>query len=80
MPLVAKRKPKKRSEAEIQSDLLEVMAKTGRKLLDNRIVDDPRMVDVGMIWGGGFPPDRGGPLRWADLIGMSEKLFGKTFY
>ena len=36
--------------------------------------------DIGMIWGVGFPPDRGGPMKWADLTGMSEQLFGKTFY
>ena len=38
------------------------------------------MIDIGMIWGTGFPADRGGPLKWADLMGLSEKLFGKTFY
>jgi len=33
-----------------------------------------------MIWGTGFPADKGGPMKWADLIGLSEQLFGKRFY
>jgi hypothetical protein len=38
------------------------------------------MIDVGIIWGLGFPPDKGGPMKWADLIGLSQKLYGKNFY
>jgi hypothetical protein len=52
----------------------------GKNLLDRSIVDDPRMIDMGMIWGTGFPPDRGGPLKWADLTSLSTELFGKPFY
>jgi hypothetical protein len=33
-----------------------------------------------MIWGVGFPADKGGPMKWADLTGMSHRLFGKNFY
>ena len=56
------------------------MIEVGKDLLDRNIVDDPRMIDVGMIWGTGFPPDKGGPMKWADLIGLSEEMFGKKFY
>jgi hypothetical protein len=38
------------------------------------------MIDMGMIWGTGYPADKGGPLKWADMTGFSEKLFGRTFY
>lgn len=54
--------------------------KVARDLLDREVVGDPRMIDVGMIWATGFPSDKGRPLKWADLIGLSEKLFGKKFY
>ena len=80
LPLIAKREPKEKTEEEIQTDLLTALIGVGRDLLDRQIVDDPRMIDVGMIWGTGFPPDKGGPLKWADLIGLSQKLFGKNFY
>jgi 3-hydroxyacyl-CoA dehydrogenase/enoyl-CoA hydratase/3-hydroxybutyryl-CoA epimerase len=80
LPLIAKREPKELTEDEIQMGLLESMVQVGKDLLDRKIVNDPRMVDVGMIWATGFPPDKGGPLKWSDLIGLSEKLFGKNFY
>ena len=56
------------------------MIKVGKDLLDRGIVNNPRMIDVGMIWGTGFPPDKGGPMKWADLIGLSDKVYGKKFY
>jgi 3-hydroxyacyl-CoA dehydrogenase len=45
-----------------------------------KIVEDPRMIDAGMIWGTGFHPDKGGLLKWSDLIGLSKQLFGRNFY
>jgi 3-hydroxyacyl-CoA dehydrogenase len=54
--------------------------KMGKELLDRKVVDDCRMIDVGLIWGIGFPADKGGPMKWADLTGLSETLFGKPFY
>ncbi len=65
---------------EMRSKVLTEMVTLAKDLLDRGIVDDPRMIDIGMIWGTGFPPDRGGPLKWADLTGLSSQLFGKTFY
>jgi 3-hydroxyacyl-CoA dehydrogenase len=81
LPLIAKAAaPRERSDEEIQEGILEAMVKVGKDLLDRKIVDDVRMIDVGMIWGVGFPPDKGGPMKWADLTGVSKKLFGKNFY
>jgi len=37
--------------------------------LDERIIDSPQVVDTGMIFGTGFPPFRGGLLRYADSVG-----------
>ena len=80
LPLIAKRPPHERSEEEIQMGLFTAMVKVGKDLLDRKIVDDVRMIDVGIIWGLGFPADKGGPMKWADLIGLSKKLYGKNFY
>jgi 3-hydroxyacyl-CoA dehydrogenase/enoyl-CoA hydratase/3-hydroxybutyryl-CoA epimerase len=38
-------------------------------LLEDRIVETPHEVDLAMIMGTGFPPFRGGLLRYADSIG-----------
>jgi 3-hydroxyacyl-CoA dehydrogenase len=80
LPLLAKRPTRELSEEEIQMGLLTAMVRVGKDLLDRRIVDDVRMIDVGIIWGLGFPADKGGPMKWADLIGLSRKLTGKNFY
>jgi 3-hydroxyacyl-CoA dehydrogenase/enoyl-CoA hydratase/carnithine racemase len=80
LPLIAKGPAQERSEEEIQMGILTAMVKVGRDLLERKVVDDVRMIDVGMIWGIGFPPDKGGPMKWSDLIGLSRDLFGKNFY
>ncbi|NPU85067.1 MAG: hypothetical protein HPY65_11315 [Syntrophaceae bacterium] len=81
LPLIAKAAtPRERNDEQIQEGIMEAMLKVGKDLLDRKIVDDVRMIDVGMIWGVGFPPDKGGPMKWGDLTGLSKKLFGKNFY
>jgi len=80
LPLIGKRELRELTAEQIQESLLVAMVKTGKDLLDRKVVDDVRMIDVGMIWGVGFPADKGGPMKWADLTGLSKKLFGKSFY
>jgi len=80
LPLIAHKQKREMTAEEMQVKVLSEMVKVGHDLLERGIVDDPRMIDIGMIWGTGFPADRGGPMKWADLTGLSEKLFGKTFY
>lgn len=80
LTLIAHKAPQAATAAEIQTGVLTAMVKVGRDLLERHIVDDPRMIDVGMIWGTGFPTDKGGPMKWADLTGLSHKLYGKNFY
>lgn len=40
-----------------------------RALIDDRIVETPHEVDLAMIMGTGFPPFRGGLLKYADSVG-----------
>lgn len=80
LPLIAKKEPISATDAEIQTQVLTVMVQVGKDLLDRKIVETPMMIDVGMIWGTGFPPEKGGPMKWADLTGLSKKLYGKNFY
>jgi 3-hydroxyacyl-CoA dehydrogenase/enoyl-CoA hydratase/3-hydroxybutyryl-CoA epimerase len=40
-------------------------------LIEDRIVETPHEVDLAMIMGTGFPPFRGGLLRYADSLGTT---------
>jgi 3-hydroxyacyl-CoA dehydrogenase len=80
LPLISLTGKQEMTAEEMQRKVLTEMVTVGKDLLDREIVGDPRMIDIGMIWGTGFPADKGGPMKWADLIGLSEKLFGKPFY
>jgi 3-hydroxyacyl-CoA dehydrogenase/enoyl-CoA hydratase/3-hydroxybutyryl-CoA epimerase len=42
------------------------------RTLEDGIVENPADVDVGVIFGLGFPPFRGGILRWADRFGLDR--------
>jgi 3-hydroxyacyl-CoA dehydrogenase/enoyl-CoA hydratase/3-hydroxybutyryl-CoA epimerase len=42
------------------------------RTIEERIVTDPDVVDIGVIFGLGFPPFRGGILREADRVGLDE--------
>ena len=49
------------------------------KILEEGIAARPGDVDVVWVYGYGFPAWRGGPLRWADSVGLGvivEKLRG----
>ena len=57
------------------------------RCLEENIVETPMEVDMGLIYGLGFPPFRGGIFRWADSTGLNELLkiteklnsFGKIY-
>ena len=81
LPLIANLgRSKEMTVQDIQMLLYGEFVKKGKELLDQKIVDSPKTIDVGMIWGIGFPPDKGGPMKWADLTGLSLKLYQKKFY
>jgi 3-hydroxyacyl-CoA dehydrogenase/enoyl-CoA hydratase/3-hydroxybutyryl-CoA epimerase len=44
------------------------------RCLEDRVVADAGMLDLAMVFGAGFPPFRGGPLRHADTIGLPRVL------
>ncbi|HEU0197812.1 MAG TPA: 3-hydroxyacyl-CoA dehydrogenase NAD-binding domain-containing protein [Nevskiaceae bacterium] len=59
---------------EIIQRLLYAMVNEGAKLLDEGIVSDPAAIDVALVNGVRFPAYRGGPLYWADSIGLPAVL------
>ncbi len=58
------------SDEEISRRLVLTMINEGAMILGEGIADRPSVVDAGMIFGVGFPPFRGGLLRYADSLGL----------
>src|SRR3954447_5044062 len=59
---------------EIVDRLFLPMLVEATRALEDRIVSDVRDVDIGLIFGIGFPPFRGGLFFWADTIGVPKIL------
>ena len=66
-----------KSEFDFTDRLFLPMLLEATRLLEDGIVADVRDVDLGLIYGIGFPPFKGGLLHWADTLGAAalvEKL------
>jgi len=61
-------------EAEIIDRAMLIMINEASRALEENIVKDASSLDMAMIMGTGFPPFRGGLLKYADSIG-SEKTY-----
>ena len=57
---------------EITHRLFLPMLLEATRVLEDRIVRDVRDVDLGLIFGLGFPPFKGGLLHWADTLGAAN--------
>jgi 3-hydroxyacyl-CoA dehydrogenase / enoyl-CoA hydratase / 3-hydroxybutyryl-CoA epimerase len=74
-PDVVKLLPSKkgiRDEMMIQMRLFLPMVNEAAYILADKICDKAATVDIGMIYGTGFPPFKGGLLRWADQEGLDQ--------
>src|SRR5262249_7436004 len=61
-------------QEEITDRLFLPMLVEASRVLTDGIVREPADVDMGLILGLGFPAHRGGILRWADTLGLSNVL------
>jgi 3-hydroxyacyl-CoA dehydrogenase/enoyl-CoA hydratase/3-hydroxybutyryl-CoA epimerase len=62
------------SESEIQMRVILPMINEASIILEEKLVATPGDVDLGLIFGIGFPPFRGGLLRYADSEGL-ERIY-----
>ena len=60
------------TDAEIVERMMLPMIIECSRCLEDGIVSTPAEVDVGLIYGLGFPPFRGGALRYAESVGLKE--------
>jgi 3-hydroxyacyl-CoA dehydrogenase/enoyl-CoA hydratase/3-hydroxybutyryl-CoA epimerase len=42
------------------------------RCLEEKIVEKPDHIDLAMVFGTGFAPFRGGPLRYGDSVGLNK--------
>jgi len=68
--------------------MMYIMVNEAARCLEEKVIDSAETVDVGMIFGTGFPPFRGGLMDYADAVGLAsivedlksfEKQFGSRF-
>ncbi len=52
--------------------LIYAIVNEAARCLEEGIVEHPEQVDLAMVFGTGFAPFRGGPLRYADSIGLDK--------
>jgi alkylation response protein AidB-like acyl-CoA dehydrogenase/3-hydroxyacyl-CoA dehydrogenase/enoyl-CoA hydratase/carnithine racemase len=56
----------------LQERMVLLMINEAARCLEEQVVTDPADVDFAMIMGTGFAPFRGGPLRYADSVGIAK--------
>jgi 3-hydroxyacyl-CoA dehydrogenase/enoyl-CoA hydratase/3-hydroxybutyryl-CoA epimerase len=56
---------------QVTDRLIFIMVNEAARVLEENVVTDPADVDFGMIMGTGWAPFRGGPLKYADSVGIS---------
>jgi 3-hydroxyacyl-CoA dehydrogenase/enoyl-CoA hydratase/3-hydroxybutyryl-CoA epimerase/enoyl-CoA isomerase len=80
--IVSKHKTSERmlSDDEVTDRLFLPMLLEATRVLEEEIVREPADVDMGLILGIGFPPFRGGILRWCDSQGAAAVVERLTRY
>ena len=69
-----RRGQRKFTREELSHRLFLPMLLEATRMLEAKIVRDVRDVDLGLIFGLGFPPFKGGLLYWADTLGAAKIL------
>lgn len=59
-------------EKDIECRLISRLVNEAAKCLEDEIIADPMVGDMGMVFGTGFAPFRGGPFRYLDTIGVGK--------
>jgi len=66
--------PRPITDEEVLERCIYAMVNEGAKILDEGVAQRPEDIDVAMINGLGFPAYTGGPMWWADEIGLPKVL------
>jgi 3-hydroxyacyl-CoA dehydrogenase/enoyl-CoA hydratase/3-hydroxybutyryl-CoA epimerase len=60
------------SREDLRNRMVYLMVNEAARCLEEGIVGEAADVDFGMVMGTGFAPFRGGPLRYADSVGVPQ--------
>ena len=60
------------NEKEIQDRMVSRFINEAAKCLEDDIIANPTVGDIGLVFGTGFAPFRGGPFRYLDTIGTDK--------
>lgn len=63
------------SQEEIQNRMVSRFVNEAVKCLEDEIIADPVAGDIGLVFGTGFAPFRGGPFRYLDTVGASSYVY-----
>jgi 3-hydroxyacyl-CoA dehydrogenase/enoyl-CoA hydratase/3-hydroxybutyryl-CoA epimerase len=63
--------PAAENEGDLRDRLVLSMVNEAARTIEEKVVEAPEDVDFGMIMGTGWAPFRGGPLRFADHLGIA---------
>jgi 3-hydroxyacyl-CoA dehydrogenase len=66
--------PREFSDQEIVRRYMAAMVNEAAKVVGEGIARRPLDVDMTLLFGYGFPRYRGGPLKWADIVGLADLL------
>lgn len=61
-------------EETIVKRVLLIMLNEATRCLEENVIDNVRYLDMAMVMGTGFPPFRGGLMRYADVLGVDNVL------
>jgi enoyl-CoA hydratase/long-chain 3-hydroxyacyl-CoA dehydrogenase len=67
-------------EAEIQNRLVSRFVNEAAKCLEDEIIENAVVGDIGLVFGTGFAPFRGGPFRYIDQVGADKYVGMMTDY
>jgi 3-hydroxyacyl-CoA dehydrogenase len=71
---IARVKPRSFSAEEIMRRYMAAMINEGANVVHEKIALRPLDVDVTFVYGYGFPRHRGGPMKYADMVGLPKIL------
>ena len=60
------------SETDIQDRIASRLINEAAKCLEDEIIENPVAGDIGLVFGIGFAPFKGGPFRYLDAVGVSS--------